>query len=220
MAKPVVILGHGGHARVVLDVLRLLGREIAGVLTPDLPPGARWFEIPVLGDDSWLGCAEADGYAYVLGIGALPHRPGVRTRLFCQLHARGFDLPALVHPSAVVAADVPMGQGVQIMAGAVVQPGCEIGDDALLNTRVSVDHHCRIGAHAHLAPGALLCGEVRVGEGAFIGAGAVIIQGLSVGPGAQVAAGATVIRHIAAGIRHIPGHPPIAIEQQHSGVRA
>ncbi|MEW6764746.1 MAG: acetyltransferase [Pseudomonadota bacterium] len=213
MTKPVVILGHGGHAEVLLDVLRLTGCEVAGILTPDLPAGSLWQGLEVLGGDDWLDCTEAGDHAFALGLGMLPHREKRRRGLFSMLLARGLELPAVIHPSAILARDVLVGRGVQIMAGVVVQPGVRIGDDALLNTRSSVDHHCHLGAHAHVAPGAVLCGDVHLGEGAFIGAGATVIQGISIGARAQVAAGATVVRDIEAGVRIIPGRAPIKFEE-------
>ncbi|MDM7322982.1 MAG: acetyltransferase [Gammaproteobacteria bacterium] len=206
MNKSIVILGHGGHARVVLDVLRCLGWPVAGFLTPDLAAGTDWLGLPVLGDDTWLQSKKAGDHAYVLGLGLLPHRPTLRAALYHRVRDLGLDTPALIHPSAILARDVHTESGVQIMAGAVIQPGSMIGEDALLNTGCRVDHDCQIGAHAHLAPGAILCGGVRVGEGAFIGAGAVLLPGVQIGEGAQVAAGATVRRNIPPRVRHIPGH--------------
>jgi bifunctional N-acetylglucosamine-1-phosphate-uridyltransferase/glucosamine-1-phosphate-acetyltransferase GlmU-like protein len=172
MNKPVVILGYGGHARVVLDVLQATGRAVAGILAPDMPVGTQWEGIPVLGDDDWTLRQEA-----------------------MRKHTH------------------PQGEGTQLMAGVIVQPGTVIGENVLLNTRVTVDHHCRIGAHVHVAPGAILCGEVQLAERVFIGAGAILIQGVAVGASAQVAAGATVVRNIAAGTRYIPGRLPIRIEE-------
>lgn len=208
MNKPFILLGHGGHARVVLDVLQCLGCEIAGVLTPDLAPGGHWHGLPVLGDDAWLEGRQAKDYAYAIGIGMVPHRPDLRARLYARLRALELDVPPLIHPSAILARNVQVGEGAQIMAGVIVQPGAILGENVLLNTGARIDHDCRLDGHCHIAPGALLCGEVKVGEGAFIGAGATLIQGVTIGQGAQVAAGATVVRDIEAGIRHIPGRPP------------
>lgn len=213
MNRPIVILGYGGHARVVLDVLQATGREVAGILAPDLPAGTLWEGIPVLGDDDWTRRPDAMQYDYTLGVGMLPHRSQLRQRLFSLLRDRRLSMPPLVHPSAIVASEVVLGEGTQLMAGVIVQPGTVIDENVLLNTRVTVDHHCRIGAHVHVAPGAILCGEVNLADRVFIGAGAILIQGVAVGAGAQVAAGATVVKNIAAGIRFIPGRLPIRIEE-------
>ncbi len=212
MSEPFVILGHGGHAQVVLDLLRRLDREVLGVLTPDLPAGAQWAGTPVLGEDNWLDTPEARACAVAIGVGQLPpDRTSLRPRLFQLARERNLSLPALVHPSAIVAGDTALGVGSQIMAGAVIQVASRIGDNALINTRASVDHHCRIGANVHIGPGATLCGEVQIDEGAFVGAGAVILQGLHIGAGAQIAAGATVIHNIPPRTRFIPGQPDKSI---------
>jgi len=86
------------------------------------------------------------------------------------------------------------------MAGAVVQAGCRIGENVIVNTRASIDHDCDIEAHAHVAPGAVLSGCVHVGERAHIGAGATVIQGLTIGAGAIVGAGAVVVDGIPDGV--------------------
>jgi UDP-perosamine 4-acetyltransferase len=213
MSKPVVMLGHGGHARVVLDVLQLTGRQVAGILTPDLEAGCIWQGVSVLGGDDWLDSAAASHHAYALGVGLVPGRVGWRPCLFRGLRERGLEMPALIHPGAIVAQDVLVREGVQIMAGAIVQPGARLGADVLVNTGARIDHDCAIGAHAHIGPGAILCGEVSVGEGVFVGAGATLIPGVRIGAGAQVAAGAVVVRDIPPGMRHIPGRPQRLIEE-------
>lgn len=78
---------------------------------------------------------------------------------------------AAIHPSAIIAAGVPIGVGTVVMAGVIVQTGSKIGQHVILNTGCTVDHHCVIGDYAHIAPGAHLCGGVIVGEGALVGVG-------------------------------------------------
>ena len=95
----------------------------------------------------------------------------------------------LVHPSAILGADLEIGDGTIIMAGAVVQAGTVIGKHCILNTNSSCDHDCTIGDYAHIAPGAVLCGNVTVGEGALIGAGAVCVPGAVIPPWSLVKAG-------------------------------
>ncbi len=87
----------------------------------------------------------------------------------------------VIHPSAVIAPEVHIDDGVQVMAGAIVQPGSWLGENVIINTGARVDHDCTIDAHAHVAPGVTLSGNVHVGNGAHIGAGATVIQGIKVG---------------------------------------
>jgi sugar O-acyltransferase (sialic acid O-acetyltransferase NeuD family) len=195
---PLVLIGAGGHGRVLVALLRAAGRPVLGVCDPTLAASAvsRWEDLRVLGDDSALDFLPPDRVALVLGVGQLATGT-LRPRLYATLRARGYGFPALLHPTAWVAPGVVLGEGVQVMAGAVIQPGCEIGENSIINTRASVDHDCRIGCHVHVAPGATLCGTVTVEEGAFIGAGATVIQGLKVGARAVVGAGVTLARPLA-----------------------
>lgn len=214
MSDPFVILGGGGHARVVLDVLRSLGRPVLGVLMPDRPAGADWHGLPVLGDDAWLEQPQARACQFASGVGMVPGRRSRRQAIFERLRALGLRMPALVHPAAVVSQAAEMAGAVQVMAGAVVQPGVRLGAAVLLNTGARVDHDCAIGEGAHVAPGAILCGDVQIGARAFIGAGAVVLPGVTVGEGAEVAAGAVVRRDVPPRCRYIPGQPLKAVEDE------
>jgi UDP-perosamine 4-acetyltransferase len=121
-----------------------------------------------------------------------------RKAIYERLRQAGFSFPTLVHPAAWIASSATLAQGVQVMAGAVVQPDCCIGENSIINTHASIDHDCVIGAHVHIAPGATLCGGIRVLEGAFIAAGATLIQGVTVGLEAVVGAGSILTRDLAA----------------------
>ena len=196
--RPLVLLGAGGHARVLAALARAAGHPVLGVCDPVLAAQAvtSWEGLDVLGHDGALDRLAPDRVALMLGVGQLASG-NLRERLYASWRARGYDFPALVHPTAWVAPGVVLGDGVQVMAGAVVQPGCEIGENSIVNTRAGVDHDCRIGRHVQLAPGATLCGSVTVEDGAFIGAGATVIQGVRIGGRAVVGAGVTLVRDLA-----------------------
>jgi sugar O-acyltransferase (sialic acid O-acetyltransferase NeuD family) len=195
--RPLVLLGAGGHARVLAALLRAAGHQVLGVCDPKLTAAGicRWADLDVLGGDGALDQLPPERVALVLGIGQLV-TGNLRERLFATWRTRGYDFPALVHPSAWIAPGVVLGDGVQVMAGVVIQPGCAIGENSIVNTRAGVDHDCRIGRDVHVAPGATLCGTVTVEDGAFIGAGATVIQGLRVGARAVVGAGVTLVQDL------------------------
>ena len=180
MKRPVIVLGAGGHARVLLETLRQLQVPVIGVtdLHPDEVDRAR-IGVPVLGEDTQISKHKPLEIYLVNGVGSTGDA-SVRKALFEDLKKKGYTYMSVIHPSAVNAKDAQIAEGAQIMAGAVVQTGSRIGENAIVNTRASVDHDCWVGAHAHIAPGAVLCGDVEVGEGAHIGAGAVVVQGISV----------------------------------------
>ncbi len=196
---PVVLLGAGGHGKVLLALLHALGREIRGVCDPQLAGKVEsWNGVPVLGGDEVLDSLDPHDVGLVNGIGQVVGSSR-RAQVFASLKARGFGFPVLVHPSAWVAPDVNLGEGVQVMAGAIVQPGVTIEANSVVNSRASIDHDCIIGPDVHVAPGAVLCGGVRLAAGVFVGAGATIVQGLSIGEKAVVGAGATVVRDLSGG---------------------
>jgi UDP-perosamine 4-acetyltransferase len=205
MTKPVVILGGGGHARVVIDALRCAGHTIAGVVDPKaavadtLPKGVAW-----LGKD--LSQARPGEVEVAIGVGSLDvGERNPRPRLFQEAKAGGFAILSFRHPSAIVAGDVVLGEGVQVMAGAILQPGVRAGVNCILNTGARLDHDCRVGDHVHLAPGVVLSGTVQVGDGSHVGTGAIVIQNIKIGAAAMIAAGAVVTRDVAAGARIAPG---------------
>lgn len=199
-ALPLVMMGAGGHAKVLLALVRAAGRVIVGVCDPALVRGSgtTWRGVAVLGDDMALACWPCDKVELINGLGQLV---GGRARadLFARLTGAGFVFPPLLHPAAWVAPDVQLAPGVQVMAGAVVQPDCRVGANSIVNTGARLDHDCEIGANVHIAPGATLCGGVCIGDGAFIGSGATLIQGVVVGAAAVVGAGVTVTRALAPG---------------------
>lgn len=202
--KRVILLGGGGHAKVVIDVIRRLGSfDLVGYTdpTPRTLGGANH-----LGDDDILPQLRREGvtHAFVaLGNNA------VRAERGEHLRRLGFTLQALICPSAVVSPSAQIGSGALVMSGCIVNADACIGDLAIINTRASVDHDCVIGVGSHVAPGAVLAGNVAVGELALIGAGVTVIAGMSIGPGAVVGAGAVVTcpvpRHTVVG--GVPARP-------------
>lgn len=201
MPTDVIVLGAGGHARVVIDGLRRAGFSVIGVCAPELTPGqAGPLGVPALGTDSILADFNRDIYQLANGIGSTG-KPELRQRIFETKSAQGWRFVTLLHPTAVVGADCQLGEGAQIMAGAVLQPGVRIGRNSIVNTSASVDHDCRLGDHVHVAPGAILSGTVTVGSRSHVGSGSVIIQGISIGEDVVVGAGAVVTRSVASGTR-------------------
>jgi len=190
--RPIVILGNGGHARVVADICRVAGREVRGFLDRQRAV------VPVRGERILGGDELLDDpsfvarYDFVIGIA----HQDVRRRLGGWLRAKGAVMTNAIHPSAVVASDVTMGVGVVLVAGSVVNPGAQLGDLVIVNTGATVDHDCRLGVGVHVGPGAHLTGSVVCGEYAFVGAGAVVIPGRTIGARTVVGAGAVVVSDI------------------------
>lgn len=192
----VIIIGAGGHAQVVADIL-FRGFEAKKDYQPiafldDDPAliGKVIMGLPLSGSIGQIGQCEHD--AVVVAIGDNRARAGI----FKAIRNKGERIISVVHPTAVIASDVRLGQGSMICAGAVVNTGTVIGDGAILNTSCTVDHHNIIEDFAHLAPGVHLGGDVHVGEGTLVGIGSVVIPRCSVGKWAVIGGGAVVIKDI------------------------
>jgi sugar O-acyltransferase (sialic acid O-acetyltransferase NeuD family) len=194
-----IMIGAGGHARVVAEALKAEGRVLAGFVTPDAESGSGVMQdIQRIGSDEDLLVFGPADVLLVNGIGSAG-RPLARRSAFERFKAAGFAFTGVVHPSAIIASDVIMGEGAQVMAAAVLQPGVRLGRNALINTGAIVDHDTNIFDHAHVATGARLAGTVTLGEGAHVGAGASVINNVRIGAGAIVGVGAVVLRDVDAG---------------------
>lgn len=192
---PVVIVGAGGHAKVVIELIRAEGAYRPIGCTDAGPGPDAVLGLPLLGDDTVLPTLLEQGvrHAFVaLGGNAL------RLKIGRKVEALGFTLINAVSPRATLSASATIGRGVAIMAGAVINAEASIGDLAIINTNASVDHDGVIGEAAHIAPGCALAGNVRVGPLAFLGVGTSVIPGVVIGESAMIGAGAAVVRDVAA----------------------
>lgn len=194
--RRVFIIGAGGHAKVLLDILAIRGVAVEGLIDNKLTDDVQSvLGCKVFHDESCLDSVKKTEVELVNGIGMVDSRTH-RADVYQSFSKRGFSFASVIHPSAIIATNAALGAGCQIMAAAVVQPGCRIGENTIINTSASVDHDCTVGAHSHIAPGSVLSGFVRVGERCHIGAGATLIQNVSVGDDSVVGAGAVVIRDV------------------------
>lgn len=201
MNYPVIILGAGGHAKVLIDALRLRSVEVLGLTDAD--PGKKGqllLGVSVIGSDEEIAKYPAETVRLVNGLGSVGVGPN-RGRLFERFKSDGYQFANVIHPSAIIAPDVILSEGVQIMAGAIVQTGSRIGNNVIINTRAAVDHDCHVGDHAHISPGVTFSGGVLVGENTHVGTGATVIQNIRIGCNCLVAAGAVVVRDVPDGAK-------------------
>ncbi|MGN6726503.1 MAG: acetyltransferase [Tepidisphaeraceae bacterium] len=192
----VILVGAGGHGKVVLDILQAMGKHrVVGFLDADPQlHGTQVAGVPVLGGiNQLLKLRQQKVRAAVISIG--DNR--VRHQYAAEAASAGLDLINAIHPGAIVSKSARIGKNVVVAAGAVICTEASIDDSTIVNTAAVVDHECRIGRAVHVAPGALLAGRVQVEEFAFIGMGAKIIQCLTIGAHATVGAGAVVRTDVA-----------------------
>lgn len=193
-----ILIGAGGHARVLADALHLLGRAEGAVVLDaqaDLH-GTALLGLPIVGGDELLASLRGEGFGeFLVAIGGI-RGFGLRRRLFDRAVQLGLRAAVLRHPASVVAGSAVLGAGCQVLASAVVNACAEIGENVILNTGSIVEHDCWVGADSHIAPRACLAGGVRIGRQVHIGVGATICENLQIGDRAIVGAGAVVIRDV------------------------
>ncbi|MDT8384915.1 MAG: acetyltransferase [Gammaproteobacteria bacterium] len=192
---PVIIIGAGGHAKVLIEMLKRNEVPIIGIIDLAKSVGDQFMGIKILGKDNVVSKYSIDEVLLVNGVGALPEKTS-RWALADHFRSLGYHFSTVVDSTATMASDVQLAEGVQVMAGVVIQPGTKIDEDTIINTRVTIDHDCVIGRQCHIAPGVTLSGEVHVRNGAHIGTGACVIQGVSIGCGSVVGAGSVVLKDV------------------------
>ncbi|MGD2119551.1 MAG: acetyltransferase [Chromatiales bacterium] len=194
MNPPIIMLGNGGHAAVLQEILLAQSQPFAGFTAPDKQQ--RFSRtLNYLGEDSVVEDYAADEVRLVNGIGSVGST-STKARLFEEFSQKNYQFADVIHPTAIVSDSATLGKGVQLLAGSVVNTGAVISDNVLLNSRAVVEHHCRIGKHCHIASSATVCGDCVVGDNVHIGAGAIVLQGVTIGAGAVIAAGSVVIKDV------------------------
>ncbi len=204
MQKPLLILGGGGHAGVLIDTLKKKDHPILGVLDPS-SSRSTILGVPILGGDEVMKQYQPDHVDLVNGLGSV-EKVFQREQLFNKFKQHGYRFASVIHPQAILGTSCVLGEGSQVLAGAVLQCGVELKNNVIVNTGAIVDHDCKIGEHCHIAPGATLSGSVVVGEKTHIGTGAVVIQGVQIGRECVIGAGSVVIRSLCDGIK-VYGNP-------------
>lgn len=209
MSKDVILLGAGGHARVLVDAIHSLGElNIIGAVDahPERVDSER-LGTTLLGMDDEL--MKYPVYSIELVNAVASVKDMEKHRIIYELFKRkGYHFASIRHASALVARNVILSEGTQILIGSVINVNVSIGENAIINTSSSIDHDCVIGSHVHIAPGVVLSGGVIIEDETHVGAGATIIQGVKIGKGVTIGAGAVVLRDVEndAVVAGVPAH--------------
>jgi UDP-perosamine 4-acetyltransferase len=198
MPGRVLIIGGGGHAKVVIESLRAADPDVELAIVDDEPAklSSQILGVTVVGGRGWL---ESNWPEAPVAMGLGSNRARVDFAEWLKRQDR--KMKAVVHPSAVVSASAIVMEGAFLAPACVINAQATVGALSIINTGATVDHDCVIGEGVHIAPGAHLCGGVIVGDRALVGAGATIVPGLRIGADAIVGAGATVVRDVPSGVR-------------------
>lgn len=193
----IAIIGAGGHARVVYEILRHEKNFEIVAFVDNIKHGAeeKILDIHLIGDHSVLPDLLKKG---VTGAFIAVGDNKIRAAHFEKVRQMGFEIVRAIHPTTFMATGVKLGNGVFIGARTIISACADIGDNVIVNTGALLEHECVLKNHCHVAPGAILAGRVTVGEGAFIGAGAIVREFLKIGENATVGAGSVVLDDIPA----------------------
>jgi len=190
MIKKVIIIGGGGHAKVIADIVKKTGDEVIGFLddNPDIQGNTIFDEKTILGTtekiNEYLDCY------FIIGIGSN------RIRKIINDKFKNLKWYTAIHPNAIIGNEVEIGEGTAIMGGAVINPGTRIGKHCIVNTGATLDHDNIIEDYVHISPGAHLAGTVTIKESTWICTGTNIINNITIEKNNIIGAGTTVIRNI------------------------
>lgn len=191
--KKLVLIGAGGHGRVVADTAEAAGYRDICFLDDSWPSRGTNGDWAIV--DRLAGWRELDPEAVALFVSIGDN--ATRLRLGQEIGAGGrFDMPPIVHPRAIVSSRARISAGAVVMAGAIIQPFAEIARFAIVNTGATIDHDCRVGEAVHVSPGANIAGTVTVGARSWVGIGASVRQNITIGSDVMVGAGAVVVSDI------------------------
>jgi UDP-perosamine 4-acetyltransferase len=205
-----ILVGTGGHAKVILDIVRdRLEFNIVGVTTSHPEKISDFYGYPVLGDNSvWEACYRRGVDSVFLGVGGFRDNE-LRKSLYLTLERIGFTILNAIHPSALISETVRVGNGVVISPGVVANTDVSIGNNVILSPGSVIDHETKIGDHVLISTGVTIGGYVTIGDGALIALGAKIVSGVTIGQNALIAAGSVVVQDVGAGekVFGVPAKP-------------
>lgn len=194
--KKIVLIGGGGHSKVIIDIINSTKEyEIVG-LTEKNSDVKSILDIPILGDDSILEELFNKGIEYAfISIGISEGRK-LRNILYNKVKKIGYKCPTLIHKQAIISSYSEIREGTCVMAGAIINPNTTIGINSVINTGVIIEHDCFIGNNIFVSPGSILAGGITVKDNSFIGMGSKILEGRIIGSNVTIGAGAVVTNDI------------------------
>ena len=192
MGKNVIVIGAGGHAKVIADIIKKSGDEIVGFLddNADIQGNTIFDGKIVLGDTSEESVKKYSDCYFIIGIGSN------RVRKIISEKYSNLKWYTAIHPNSIIGCDVSINEGTAVMAGTVINTGTVVGRHCIVNTCSSLDHDNILEDYVHISPGSHLAGTVKINEGTWICAGVTIINNITIGKNNIIGAGATVIKNI------------------------
>lgn len=187
--EKIFVCGAGGHAKVIIDIIRTLNLyEIEAVI--ETKSGKPFLGIDLIEEDVFLNNFDKANVFIAIG------ENYSRQKVYEKYARKGFLFPNLIHPTAVVSKSANLGVGNAVMANAVINPGASIGNHCVINTGSIIEHDCQIGDFVSCAPASVTCGECTLGEGVYLGANASIIHSKIVGEWSVIGSQSAVVKDV------------------------
>lgn len=195
MSNDIVIIGGGGHAKVLINIIKKNNNfSIIGYL--DFIDNGKILSVGYLGKDEIIEQLIKNGLKNItFGIGKI-NSSNTRENIIKNFINYNIKFPKIISNSAIINEDVEVGKGVQILDGVIINSGSFLSDFCIVNTHATLEHDCFIGKYTHIAPGVTISGGVKIGDSVLIGTGATIIQGIKICNNAIIGAGSVVVKDI------------------------
>ena len=192
--KKIIMIGAGGHAKVIFDIANISNIKISYIVDIKKKLDIEFSRLKHIVTDNFVKNKILPNQCYLINaLGIVPgNKKLLRGNVYNDYKKKGYKFLQAIHPKAIISKDVIVKEGVNIMAGSVIQPGPTILENSIINTGALIDHECIIGKDVHIAPGAILCGNVKIGNRAFIGAGTKIMPNVSIPKDTIINAGSLI----------------------------
>jgi len=193
----IILFGSSGHAKVVIDIIEKQHKYVLiGLIDSYREPGETTFGYPVLGNETDLPILidKHNINGILIAIGDNYGRAVVAEKVRKLVPKLPFV--SAIHPSAIIGCGVIVGEGTVVVAGAILNPGSEVGQHCIVNTKASLGHDAIMADFSSIAPGSTIAGDCHIGKGAAISIGAIVREKLNIGEYSIVGAGSLVLKNV------------------------
>lgn len=194
--KKIIMIGAGGHAKVLAECLQLNGQSIYAVVSPEAGIDTAFFgDVVHFQSDMEVLSLRSNDIWLVNGIGSLPNNNS-RMRVYNFYKKKGFNFVTLIHPSALISQSAILKEGTQVLANALINTCSSVGENSIVNTNSTIDHDCIIENDCHIAPGVTISGNVYIGKNTHLGTGSQVINSVTIGENCIIGSGSTITKNI------------------------
>ncbi len=194
--KKVIVIGSGGHAKVVIDILHEMGNvEICGITSKSLNLGSIFVGYQVIGDDTILSQYTNQDYYIAMGLGGYRDN-NLREKVYKYIKGLGFNFINVIHPSAIISRTVKLGESIVVFPNVVLNTDVQIGNNSIIATGSTIDHETIIGNNVLVSAGVTIGAYSKINDNALLALGSKVISGITIGNDAVIAAGAVVIKDV------------------------